>query len=614
MVRADTERMENASTYNIAIVGVGPKGYYAFERLLAQLKAREIQDPIAIHLFNQNKFFAAGNVYRPDQASYLLMNYANKNINSWTDEEPRAIIDETPNFVNWLSKKAQVPESQIGEEFSSRATVGSYLMEGFDRLGNNLPENIRLVKHIRTVTDIEKHGEKFRLYTQEKEEDEFPEFDRILLTTGHLGCGAGFLEENHFGHSIDFVYPTHLALGHIEAGAQVAIKGFGLTSIDAILALTEVRGGQFAGAGSDKLTYMPSGKEPDKIFPFSRTGLPMMPRTGTMDIDAPLFFFREDVIAWLKSIKPISFEKTILPLIIKECAHSYYSVLFRKYQQEIIHHSTYGFSISQIEAFHKAFPEAERFSWEKLLDPFSNQPTLTHQQVADYIEKLLLEAEKGPEESPLNAAFGTWRRISSGFNEIYSFGGLDAASHRLFDRNYFGLFNRIAYGPPVKNMKKILALAEAGIVDFGFARGSTFEVNESSDAYGFLKGENQKEQAIDYLINARIPRNKDSETPSPLYRSILEKGIGRKFMNASGSIYTPGCMDMDEKGKMIAKDGTVQEGIALYGTPTEGLTLDNDTLSRKRNNFASQWAEEVAKAVEKKETINISNEYESKLY
>ncbi|WP_339710665.1 FAD/NAD(P)-binding protein [Cyclobacterium amurskyense] len=604
MVKSEAEKMQDVPRFNIAIVGLGPKGFYAFERLLAQLKAREIQEPVAIHLFNQNQFFAAGNVYRSDQAPYLLMNYANKNINCWTDELPTAILADRSDFVSWLQNKTEEPNEALEEDFASRATVGSYLMEGFDRLCKNLPEYIKLVKHVATVNNIGKQGDKFKLFTQGKEADEFPAFDKILLTTGHFGCGAGFLEGNQTSRFIDFVYPTHLALGHIEAGAKVAVKGFGLTCIDAILALTEGRGGEFAANESGKMTYYASGKEPGKIYPYSRTGLPMMPRTGGAADKSPLYFLTEDRIASLKRSKPVSFEKTLLPLIIKECTFSYYRVLFREYRWRLLFLEKYDGIREQIEVFHKYHPEVERFNWETLLDPFANQSTLTHAEVSTYIEQLIFEAEKGPEESPLNAAFGTWRRISQGFNEIYSFGGLDAASHKLFDRNYFGLFNRIAYGPPVKNMKKMLALAQAGIVDFGFVRGATFEIDESSGDYGFLKGENQKEQAIDCLINARIPRNNESETPSPLYRSILEKGIGRKFLNASGGTYTPGCMDMDARGRMIAKDGKVQEGIALYGTPTEGLTLDNDTLSRKRNNLASQWAEEVAIAIELRETVN----------
>jgi hypothetical protein len=42
----------------------------------------------------------------------------------------------------------------------------------------------------------------------------------------------------------------------------------------------------------------------------------------------------------------------------------------------------------------------------------------------------------------------------------------------------------------------------------------------------------------------------------------------------------------------------------MYGTPTEGVTFDNDTLSRKRNNFASHWAQDIAALLLKKEQKN----------
>ena len=105
MVDTDNYKLPSSSTFNVGIIGLGPKGLYALERLLAQIKSKNIQVPIAIHIYNQNPFFGAGNVYRNDQASYLIMNYANKNIDIWSRELPEAIVKETPNFSEWLAKK-----------------------------------------------------------------------------------------------------------------------------------------------------------------------------------------------------------------------------------------------------------------------------------------------------------------------------------------------------------------------------------------------------------------------------------------------------------------------------------------------------------------------------
>ncbi|WP_373522718.1 hypothetical protein, partial [Aquiflexum sp.] len=37
-----------------------------------------------------------------------------------------------------------------------------------------------------------------------------------------------------------------------------------------------------------------------------------------------------------------------------------------------------------------------------------------------------------------------------------------------------------------------------------------------------------------------------------------------------------------------------QNQICFYGTPTEGWTLDNESLSRSNNNFLSPWAKQIA--------------------
>ncbi|MBA3985763.1 MAG: FAD/NAD(P)-binding protein, partial [Flavobacteriales bacterium] len=76
----------------IAIVGLGPKGLYGLERILAQINANPISETVEIHLFNKTKYLGAGDVYRSDQPSYLLMNFSNAFIQMWPEEFPPPII------------------------------------------------------------------------------------------------------------------------------------------------------------------------------------------------------------------------------------------------------------------------------------------------------------------------------------------------------------------------------------------------------------------------------------------------------------------------------------------------------------------------------------------
>ena len=94
-------------------------------------------------------------------------------------------------------------------------------------------------------------------------------YDEVLIAVGHQG-GSG-------------VFPVErmLARERIAPGATVAIRGFALTFIDAALALTEGRGGTFEPLDHPyRLRYVSSPGDVEVIFPFSRTGKPMLAKPG----------------------------------------------------------------------------------------------------------------------------------------------------------------------------------------------------------------------------------------------------------------------------------------------------------------------------------------------
>ena len=60
--------------HSIAIVGLGPKGLYCLERLLAEVKANPLRGELKIHLFNRSSYFGASPIYDPEQPEYILVN------------------------------------------------------------------------------------------------------------------------------------------------------------------------------------------------------------------------------------------------------------------------------------------------------------------------------------------------------------------------------------------------------------------------------------------------------------------------------------------------------------------------------------------------------------
>lgn len=123
--------------YTIAIIGLGPKGLYSLERLVAL--AQNLQDvKINIHVFEKSGCFGAGEVYGPEQEGYLLMNFPSVKINAWTTEGSQIDSFYKYNFEEWLLKfhhqeKKYAPRKVVGEylqfcysQIKKRAQYGYY--------------------------------------------------------------------------------------------------------------------------------------------------------------------------------------------------------------------------------------------------------------------------------------------------------------------------------------------------------------------------------------------------------------------------------------------------------------------------------------------------------
>ncbi|MBZ9650918.1 FAD/NAD(P)-binding protein [Psychroflexus montanilacus] len=570
----------SSKPFKIAIVGCGPKGLYAFERLLAELKATPIHRTVSIYLFNKTKFWGSGDVYRSDQPKYLLMNFSNKHIQLWTKESPKAVIDLPMNLSEYLAKINQKIKEKLDPLFSSRAVVGEYLENGFEQLCQNLPDNVSINQLISEVNSIKKNAGSYSIsFKQQEGVFQINDFQNILICTGHQGR-----REKVRRAQVDFIYPIEKQLKNITKNDSVAIKGMGLTFIDAALALTEGKGGKFSATKAGGLTYKASGNEPKCMFPFSTSGCLMWPK----------YSFEDSQHLYIKNLTPYPFKKLnfkndILPLLEQDMELAYYKTLFTHENESLNFHSNYDVVRCHIKNFHQKYPKYKAFAAKHFFEPEFNSGKSVHQTIvtglSDYTDPKKLKIE---DQAKLRAG-AIWRKISPVFNELYAFNGLDAKSHKDFDKYYFKKLNRIAYGPPPVNLRKILALAHAGYIDFQYAK--------NPEVFPFEKGYKLKsstsETHCSVLIDARIPKNDIAKEASGLYKNLCKNLLSRPYINMHGkTTYEPGSVEINKKGNLINTEGH-KENISLYGTPTEGIVHDNDTLSRTRNNFATPWAQEV---------------------
>jgi uncharacterized NAD(P)/FAD-binding protein YdhS len=230
----------------VAIVGCGPKGLFALERVLAH--AGRVESPLEIDVFDPDPNPGAGPVYGPGQPDYLRMNYSSRQVDMWWRAGGPVTPGERPTFSEWRGNPS--------DDYAPRAEVGGYLTDGLRRLVETAPDGVAVDLRPRKVDSVHRAGERWAVRSDGKVAGDF---DRVLLATGHEQFRQGVVTADT----------------DVDARGTIAIRGFALTFIDAALSLTEGRGGEFVETDGGRLQYRSRG-EPVRILPFSRTGKAML--------------------------------------------------------------------------------------------------------------------------------------------------------------------------------------------------------------------------------------------------------------------------------------------------------------------------------------------------
>lgn len=569
-----------------AVVGGGPKGYYAVERLVYALTQTKQLAEASIHWFNTDRWFGCGGNFRPDQPEFLLVN------NSIGTIDAAAISGQRNPLAKWINRHrlAECPSATY-VDFASRTLVGHYLSDTVSHFLLRLPAEADVQLVIGRVTDIVRVKGNLRIQLVERgTAQELPVvYQSVMLATGHSyhqhhPGWAAFAQAVPNVDYIPNVYPI-CSLNRIPAGKPVAIRGLGLTFVDTVLALTEGRGGVFREETGVGMSYRPSGHEPSKIFAFSRSNLPMIARSPLHT--AKRYLLRFINTRWAAKLRDqrgaeVDFVTDIIPVLEREMAHGYHRTAWRDFASDD----------TTIDCQIAALPDDQRFTIDRLL--FGTFPLLEtagesyHQRMLRYLKTGLAEAAKGERGSPLMAAVAVWREAVPIIRELYNHGGFSGDAHQIFLHRYYGALNRVAFGPPAANMKKIHCLAEAGYIHFPFSVPSQVRTDHQKEVFVISVGSSKAEARV--FIDARIARPDLAAGNAALFTNLLAAGLATPMENGG---FQPGCVAIAPSGRLLRGDGK-PTNIAVYGTPTEGATLDNDSLSPSCNDLATPWAEAVA--------------------
>ena len=550
------------------------------------------------------------------------MNNPAGEINMWCESKPPPVVPYPLSFTDWLYSIKGLNISDI--EYTSRAMAGLYLSHGFSQIASNLPANVDGKYIVGEVVDLCYESGKYFLTMKDDKNDNYGydgcRFDHVLLSTGHpihretdeVLTFQSFADDHETARYIPNAYPVDTVFSDIPPNCSVGLKGMGLTFVDAALALTEGKGGRFERDEiTDKLVYKPAGNEPRFIYPFSRSGLPMIPRKSVANVSKELLFFTRSALQRFENGKKLNFQKQLWPLLIQDMIYAHYDIAMKNAGQpdgltgcndfEAIEHL--------IADYQRKYPSEAPFDVDFFLEPLKETDIHKGKSHHVYIKLLyndyLQEARKGELSSPLAAVTAVWSKASALFCEVYAFGGLSPESQQGFEHSFRSKLNRVTYGPPVESAEKLFALMECGILNFNAARNPDLILDEEKGSFVLKSGCDSTLYPIQYLVDARIPKMSLDNDPGTLFRNLLHRGLITLFENrVDNEVFMPGAVNITRDGFVIDKNGSINHRIAVTGTPTEGITYDNDTLSRDRNNFVDGWAEFISKEYSKSTLIH----------
>lgn len=359
-------------TQHIVIVGGGPWGTYAMERLAALLPHTEFTGTVHITLFEQSGRFGAGATHSDDQVPTSYLNRVASQIAFAADESTAAASHLLPRrlrptFAEWARDAfARTGDGRYDlrpTDTPRRYLHGHALRDMFRRytaLLRAVP-GVTVDLVAAEVTDIEPGGGGAAFLVHHTGEGPPVDADHLLLVTGHScnhpapGSTAALLTAHPTATYIPSAYPlADITPDTVPPGSTVGVLGLGLTAVDLLMHLTEGRGGTFVPAGDggllDDLVYHPSGREPATIVAVSPSGMFPWARaenakatdeTGRnhAGLEHSARFLTPSAIDTLRlhvgtprrlrdeEVRQLDFERHIFPLVVLEMAYVYYSTL-----------------------------------------------------------------------------------------------------------------------------------------------------------------------------------------------------------------------------------------------------------------------------------------------
>ncbi|WP_035777064.1 FAD/NAD(P)-binding protein, partial [Arthrobacter sp. H5] len=559
--------MDKGRALRVAIVGAGPRGTSVLERLVAHWLAIPAADRRRMDLHLVDPFDPGpGHVWRPDQSRHFLMNTPSlfpTVVPVGAAAAGTAASPVASSFDDWRSLMHTEPAAELSDgdraelasltsvAFPSRPLYGRYLAWVHARLLDCAGDGFDVVHHRAEARHLQRTGTTYELALSDGTQ---LNCDSVVLALGHLPAnlnreqetlrdGAARLGVRYLPPNV----PADVDWRRFPAGKTVLVRGLGLNFFDAMIQLTEGRGGEFVPTGEPAgkaLAYEPSGKEP-LIVAASRRGTPYRAK-AKLDSYVPRgvslrYCTLENAGRFAADGIQPGFDHDLWPLLHRDAVWAYYDTLdrvsgvispdFLTLLSGALDSSDSEWRSALERVLLDSVPAECRLNLERIAQPFARRKFASaaayNAAMLEYLEVDAAGSALG-EDDPLKMAIGAMNAGRSVIKRIVADGGLTENAWTAELRGWFEpLVEGLASGPPALRIEQLAALARAGVVEFA---GPSPRFDLDSERGRFTVSSPWVEggtYAGESMVEAMMPANRVEQNISELVRRMLEEGLVR---------------------------------------------------------------------------------------
>jgi uncharacterized NAD(P)/FAD-binding protein YdhS len=537
----------------LAVIGAGPRALGALEALATGgLRGRRLE----IAVFDGGARAGSGPNFDPSSAPVELLNLPVRAL-----DLPKAVapLADFPDFQDWLSRNGH---ACAADDYPPRALLGGYLRDRWEHLAATLRDaGHKLLVHESSVCRLSPCS---RGWMVEGAAGRTGPVDEVLLVAGQPRTRPDAQLRRWTAHAVRHgltllpVYPTddlHRAVPDWR-GRTVAIRGLGLSTFDALRALTLGRGGRFEDG-----RYIASGREPQRIVPFSLDGRPPAPKPATAAIDdaykpstADCARFREALAACCAGAGDTSLD----PLIA--CLADMASGTLRRLGGDP----------------HLDPPR-------RWLDAEVEHPGQQESQSALEFLDATMAMASGEEPPSTGYAIGQiWRRLQTDLRAEFHAQAPAAPVARALVALDEGL-KRYSYGPPLTAAQELRALVRAGIVTLRATADPDIELTPGGWGLDAAGG---RAFRADVMLDAVLPGPDLSRLSEPLIVDLLEAGVLAAMGEGLG-------LDCDRQGQARDDTGQRVRGLSVLGRLCIGRVIAVDSIHDCFGPATRAWADRL---------------------